>query len=780
MVTIEEAKASVQTAKQQIAEAQAKVPQVTKTTLREQGGIRGRQQIRNIEQVNKQISQQVNIVSQYEGQIKDIEQKYSSQQPSAYNQAIELVNRQFQGKKIVLADKSPEVKQIYAEIVSQKEIQKGLENVNELKGIASASGFDNIQEFISLQGFAKKKITEPTLTEQNLLMSLPSDLRKLQPIDVISKQSVYIPQNNISMITGKEAFTPPPQGLKTNIPSISNDFNVSSGKSSGVSGSTFNRVVNYLGGSGDFKKGYEKEIYNPNLKGFVSASEPSGQATSYFRQPTVEEAKKIKESQQKGSLLYYEPFVKKITTPQGILSYIDLASEKTLQAGEKISKQIETKLNVKDSFLFKQLGFVERPKEKKGFQFQEGVGYFKPSYFGEGTSTIIPVTSQDITRINPRDIAKGVISTAYTFALFEPVIRTGTVQQTESKFIYDVKKGRFILKSDIEDYLSQPVIERSGKTIRIRDLTFQDKAERVRNLLNNALTKEAREKALNLARKEYGKDFVKDFLAQETSYTTIGKVTPKPRTVEIDFLGTSGTELKGISGFGTASQYTGTGQYEKTEFVSNVIQKPKQEFKPLQDLKPLQLIGTAQQPKTKQLSKNLLDFKTQQDTKQVQKLKQISVSLLGIAQQFKQPQQFKQLLKQGQGTPQKQKSNQPPKKSLKPKPIIPLLPSGKARELLQRVKEEQFKVFVRRKKKDVEIGTFETSEGAKKGLLKTLTGGLEASGFIKKGERKLNVRELGFLGSSFTQSKVNPFRVIEIKERRLRRGTTGKQIQYFR
>ena len=92
-----------------------------------------------------------------------------------------------------------------------------------------------------------------------------------------------------------------------------------------------------------------------------------------------------------------------------------------------------------------------------------------------------------------------------------------------------------------------------------------------------------------------------------------------------------------------------------------------------------------------------------------------------------------------------------------------------------------FEIFARKGGIDIEIGETQTLGGAKELLKKKLKSGLQASGFIKtKGGEKLSFAELGGFGPDFRISKKDLFRVVELKQKRLRKATTGKDIQFFR
>jgi len=119
-------------------------------------------------------------------------------------------------------------------------------------------------------------------------------------------------------------------------------------------------------------------------------------------------------------------------------------------------------------------------------------------------------------------------------------------------------------------------------------------------------------------------------------------------------------------------------------------------------------------------------------------------------------------------------------KTPKPKtPIIPLAkttPTGKE-EISMKDILKQFKVFVRKSGKDVELGEFGTLREAKKSLIGELKSTLRASGFVKKGGKKVR---LNLFGREFRRGKEDPFRVVQRKTKRL--GTTPevREIQFFK
>jgi hypothetical protein len=92
-----------------------------------------------------------------------------------------------------------------------------------------------------------------------------------------------------------------------------------------------------------------------------------------------------------------------------------------------------------------------------------------------------------------------------------------------------------------------------------------------------------------------------------------------------------------------------------------------------------------------------------------------------------------------------------------------------------------FKVYARKKGKDILIGKETSLEGAKTKLTSSLSKTLRASGFITKGTEKIKVSKLGNLGANFGTSKKDEFRLIEKKNKRIKKGTQEQsEINVFR
>ena len=191
-----------------------------------------------------------------------------------------------------------------------------------------------------------------------------------------------------------------------------------------------------------------------------------------------------------------------------------------------------------------------------------------------------------------------------------------------------------------------------------------------------------------------------------------------------------------------------------------------------------------QKSKTQQLQLISPAIKSAQGTSQVSSLdtstvqKSAVVSQSMTAQSPKIEEQVKSLEKMPK--PQLRggkKVLKPSRKIRKPKKRINILPipTSDLRKAVSQVKKivkkEKFGVFVRKSGKDISIGKYSSVGEAKSKLRRTLSETLRASGYVTKGKKKLKAKSLGLFGGSFTASKVDKFRVVEKKERRLKKGT---------
>ena len=116
-------------------------------------------------------------------------------------------------------------------------------------------------------------------------------------------------------------------------------------------------------------------------------------------------------------------------------------------------------------------------------------------------------------------------------------------------------------------------------------------------------------------------------------------------------------------------------------------------------------------------------------------------------------------------------------------PITPFEPpkAGLLKEPKKKSLMAEFKVFARRFGKDTEFATVKSKEEAKERLFGKLKKTLAASGYITKGGQKLKVSELGGLKPGFAPSKVDAFRIVEKKTKRLKKGSgETEEIKFFK
>lgn len=215
-------------------------------------------------------------------------------------------------------------------------------------------------------------------------------------------------------------------------------------------------------------------------------------------------------------------------------------------------------------------------------------------------------------------------------------------------------------------------------------------------------------------------------------------------------------QFESVRSVGTGIQDIGKGDSRFKEIqIAFEGQKPKE--KNLEALGALSLIG--------QISKteSLLGQKT--ITKTITAQKQKKISALGLLN----------LLRTSQGLKLKQPGKQTTKTRDRFGFPFSLGPGPKAKAAAS-LFEEDFKVFVRRKGKDILKGEFESLKKAEERLFGDLEGSLAASGFISKGKRKVRLK----LPFGFRPSKVDPFRVVEKRNRRLNVPSEVKEIQLFR
>jgi hypothetical protein len=247
-----------------------------------------------------------------------------------------------------------------------------------------------------------------------------------------------------------------------------------------------------------------------------------------------------------------------------------------------------------------------------------------------------------------------------------------------------------------------------------------------------------------------------------TEVKTVTTILKKPTTIIETALPAVSTQLKTTQLKTTQPQII---SFEKPSVAQ--VQKPKEKQKQTEiQIQPkVEITKTIQKPKQIEILKS--------ETTQIQKQKPIQdiaqISRLAKAQPQAQPQIQTQI----------QPSMQKPAKPKAPtKPLI-AKPSLSLKGLVAKAeKGELFKVFAKKGEKDIVIAKAKTEAEAFEKLKKKLKGTLRASGYVEKGGKKIAPPIL--LNGEFRRSKRDEFRVVEKKAKRLRKGTTGKEVQYFR
>jgi len=172
---------------------------------------------------------------------------------------------------------------------------------------------------------------------------------------------------------------------------------------------------------------------------------------------------------------------------------------------------------------------------------------------------------------------------------------------------------------------------------------------------------------------------------------------------------------------------------------------------------------------------NVISSKSRQEQKVGQELK----TNLSLRQLIKQQLKLEQKINYKYGG-QKPKERPREKPSIKKIKLIEYKQQMNklAKEIIRT--EEEFEVFARTKGEDILIGKPKTKKEAVELLLGELKGTIKASGFIEQRGKKLSFEELGLFGGEFERSKVDPFRIVQRKTKRLSTNPETKEIQLFR
>ena len=443
-------------------------------------------------------------------------------------------------------------------------------------------------------------------------------------------------------------------------------------------------------------------------------------------------------------------------------------------------------------------GWLSPSGVKRGFDIAAGVTVKAGEVAGETTKPILikAGVSEESWLFKEAPIktstARDIISTAYMFTAFSSSMKTGTAQILQSQYADDVVevvyKGQKvrILRSDLKDFLSSP--EKVGKTYKF-DVSYSVKAERVKELLRNLKDQKdptAVKRILEVARESYGDTFVRDFISQEGISVGVGSMPATTQTLGGVITGTQPATMEQIGLVGSAvssgSRFDVFGQTQSpvqeawtdTKQDQRQIQLLKQDTK--QDILLKSALVLRQKQDTKQDQRQIQIQK--QDTKQIQLLKQDTKQDSMLKSLLVSLQSPKQLLKQ----PQVTREMLSPIRPVPTKPVPTTLGGALSRVKKVIAKDEGiFEIFTTKAGKDISIGKAGTQEEAESLLKERLVSSLRAGGFLTKSGKKVRATELKtFGGGEFRLSKVSPFKIIEKKAKRLRKKTTGRQIQFFR
>lgn len=427
--------------------------------------------------------------------------------------------------------------------------------------------------------------------------------------------------------------------------------------------------------------------------------------------------------------------------------------------------------------------------------FQSYIEQKSTKFFGKVTDPAVEPISWVVSKATLGKIPKEKVSGFLTrpvdykftdiakFAFFTPALMSGTAQQSQYadeviEVNYQGQKVK-VLKSQWEslqnarNFLKEAVGERQRIT-------------RANYMWNQAKTTEQQKAVLKLLENTYGKNFVsqnfqsKVFVVGDSPRTDLSKVLTQTgiKTVNLEQAGTVG----GLTSF-SGSKYAGQGQYEQSLFFTNTGQRGGliENFKPITrtktglDVASVGALATAED--TTQRNRSILAPKTLQRTNQQQRPAQDTFSLTSSAQLFKSAQIPKQKTRSVQDYLLRFRTTKP-RTELKPKPepkpprtgggLFPPYETGTSYGKQKDTTGSLFKVFGRRRGKDILLGETPTQSEAKSTLLKFLKGTLGASGSILKEGKSVPFWELGLSGE-YRPAKKDYSRVVQ--KRKFRLGT---------
>lgn len=351
---------------------------------------------------------------------------------------------------------------------------------------------------------------------------------------------------------------------------------------------------------------------------------------------------------------------------------------------------------------------------------------------------------------------------------FAPAMMTGV--QAESEYIYDYSKGKFIKKTSIEKIQKLESLREA-----LKKSSSAEVKEYVKNQLNllkksqlSNIEKEKLAKELYaLVKESRGDIVVRDsagnvlgsagLIKEATTSDTIKVLIEIPPITQMEQIGSVG------AGVSTAEKIAES-MKQAPLIKDNLFFQEKQKYEQKLRQIPLFRFDTRQKEK----------FKQPEMEKQKEKLKQIQIPLFRLLQMPKLKYKLRQKQEQRKALPRQPKP--------KPKPkgrIPPLFKGGYEKTGLIKRKEikELFRVFVKRKGKDIFLGEFGKVEAEKK-LEKVLRGTLARSGFLTQAGKPIKSELLK--SPMFRTGKKDIFRVVERRKYALDLPSEKREIQYFR
>ncbi len=492
----------------------------------------------------------------------------------------------------------------------------------------------------------------------------------------------------------------------------------------------------------------EVEIYDPRTGAYkISPYGYGAGGTALQRYPTIEEQRKIELAQERGAISELPPL--KL-----------LAGEYEWQKKSDKKKEEPPKDIYGEQYTYKELyeagalpTIVRKTATRAGLFFV---------WAGE------KITGRPVSPELKKQAAQA-IGTIFLFSGFAPAMRAGTYSEQVSK---QLSKTRFDKLKELLNKAEKKIAEQK---------TLQDQAKILKQIKDNLKTPE-QIKNYNLWVKSLED---KGIIHQvKVDVKQLGEYKPTTITAEIaiDVPTTIPIEKIGLVSIDPSKvrDVTWVGEKAKPTQVQeplsmNIFQEVSVSKQVLVSTAAARALRAKQ--KLEQEQKLKLEVKEGQmfiqPTKQIQKQIQLQ----------KQVQLQRQVQLEKQAQLQKQIQVLRLKEKIEPKLKIPFK-LGEAMDRIKKIakeKPEVFEVFGRRFGEEVKLGIFKTKPKAEKKLEKFLIKTLGAAGFVEREGKKLEAKELELLKKKgFRPSKISEFLVVEKKEKRLRRKTTGIDIQFFR